>query len=97
MSYRRETAWKDMLDSDTNFLNVLVILMASGGQQRGWDFVSFKKIEKVINKKVMYIWVKCTQECILIRLWKIDIGELIAFQAVHLWFFFFILELDLWY
>lgn len=35
MRYRRERAWKDTLDSDTNFLNVLVILVASGGQQRG--------------------------------------------------------------
>lgn len=52
MSYRRERVWKDMLESDTNFLNVLVILVALGGQQRSWDFIFFKENEKVINKKV---------------------------------------------
>lgn len=43
MRCSREMSWKVMSDTDKNFLNELVILVALGGEQRGCDFTSFKE------------------------------------------------------
>lgn len=55
MSCRRERVWKGMVESDTNSLKVLVILMALGGQQRGWDFILRTIRKSLTTKKNVYL------------------------------------------